>query len=249
MRPVSLGNTPTPIAPPSNPRVDLSANSTRPATPSSTTTDDFHPGGLQPPTAPGRPATTGLLPPTHLGAGLKRTQGAGEAVTLDRPIHWLYEMPVDVRPNSHFNPHRVSPVDGKVRPHRGIDLPAPEGTPIQAPMSGEIIAVTPNNGGAGNTIKLRDDYGRIHKFFHLSEFDTALGDRVDQGDVIGKVGTTGRSTGPHLHWEVWEDGSAVNPWTEIRGIGIQSREEMLKAIEKAGNTGTKKEGALPFNVE
>jgi murein DD-endopeptidase MepM/ murein hydrolase activator NlpD len=105
---------------------------------------------------------------------------------------------------------RVHPVLGGRRAHKGIDLAGPVGTPIYATADGVIskaewfssygLYVSIEHGGA-----LQTRYG------HMSRLNVANGQRVHKGDIIGFIGTTGRSTGPHLHYEVRVNGEAVNP--------------------------------------
>lgn len=87
--------------------------------------------------------------------------------------------------------------------HRGVDLAAPTGTPIQASASGRVtFARSGYNGGFGNLVIIAHNNGTETLYAHQSKIGTSVGARVDQGDVIGYVGSTGRSTGPHLHFEV-----------------------------------------------
>lgn len=97
-------------------------------------------------------------------------------------------------------------------PHPGVDIAAPEGTPIVAPDNGKITLVQPNNPSAGNYVEMVTSDGQRHRFMHMSKIETTLGDVVKKGDVIGRVGSTGFSTGNHLHWEKYaSSGQQVNP--------------------------------------
>lgn len=106
---------------------------------------------------------------------------------------------------------RHAPTAGASTYHRGNDFGAPEGTPLTAVSDG-TIRVIPNNGGAGNTVEIHHANGVVTKYFHLSRFGKLKSGKIKQGQVLGYVGTTGTSTGPHLHFEVHKNGNAVDPW-------------------------------------
>ena len=107
--------------------------------------------------------------------------------------------------------YRVHPVLHTVSMHTGIDYAAPTGTPIKATADGEVI-FKGWKGGYGNTVMIRHANGVETLYGHMSAFSPADG-RVRAGEVIGFVGTTGRSTGPHLHYEARVNGQPVNPTT------------------------------------
>jgi murein DD-endopeptidase MepM/ murein hydrolase activator NlpD len=128
---------------------------------------------------------------------------------------------------------RVHPVTGRRAAHKGIDLAAPTGTPIYATADGMIsraswfstygLYVAIEHGGQIQT-----------RYAHMSRLNVAEGQRVSKGDVIGYVGTTGRSTGPHLHYEVRVDGEAVNPVPYMNGGQIAHAETDV-ALGRGGN--------------
>ena len=107
---------------------------------------------------------------------------------------------------------RVHPILGYLRMHTGIDYAAPTGTPIHAPSDG-IVEFRGPKGGYGNTVILRHSDSMQTLYGHMSAFSSnaAPGQRVRAGDIIGFIGSTGRSTGPHLHYEVRLNGVPVNP--------------------------------------
>jgi len=137
--------------------------------------------------------------------------------------------PVDFRRiSSHFQPNRWHPVLGKKRPHRGVDYAAPTGTPVWAAGDGSVEFVG-RQGGYGKVIILRHGKRYSTLYGHLSRFRSGLrkGNSVNQGQVIGYVGSTGLTTGPHLHYEFRVDGRHVNPVTaELPGPEPMGRSQL-----------------------
>ncbi|MCP4704268.1 MAG: peptidoglycan DD-metalloendopeptidase family protein [candidate division Zixibacteria bacterium] len=117
---------------------------------------------------------------------------------------------------------RKHPVTGKESMHKGIDLRGNETTPVKAPANGKVIAVKSKDdgNGAGNRIHIRtiDAINEKHSFFHLSTMEAKQGQSVKRGETIGQVGNTGRSAGPHLHYEIRVKGNPVNPRTANSGL-------------------------------
>ena len=107
--------------------------------------------------------------------------------------------------------------------HKAIDIAAPAGTAVKAAMSGKVIAVTPGyNGGYGNTVEIDHGNGIITKYHHMQDGSISgmsVGQEVKAGQQIGKVGSTGKSTGPHLDFQVQKDGNFVDPRNYIPGYG------------------------------
>ncbi len=105
---------------------------------------------------------------------------------------------------------RSDPFRGTAAMHAGVDIPGPVGTPIYATADG-IVGRASWVGGYGNLVELDHGRGLQTRYGHLSKITVPAGTRVKRGDVIGLMGSTGRSTGSHLHYEVRMDGRAVNP--------------------------------------
>ncbi|MFV2082661.1 MAG: M23 family metallopeptidase [bacterium] len=106
--------------------------------------------------------------------------------------------------------YRTSPFTGRREMHKGVDVATRTGTPIIAPADG-IVIFAGREGGFGNMVVLDHGYGLVTRYAHNSTIDVKRSQKVNRGDVIAKVGNTGRSTGPHLHYEVLVNGVAVNP--------------------------------------
>jgi murein DD-endopeptidase MepM/ murein hydrolase activator NlpD len=106
---------------------------------------------------------------------------------------------------------RSDPFKGRAAMHAGIDLAGPIGTPIYATADATVGRSEYNSGGYGNLVELEHGHGIQTRYGHLSRSLVTAGQRVKRGDVIGLMGSTGRSTGSHLHYEVRIDGKAVNP--------------------------------------
>jgi murein DD-endopeptidase MepM/ murein hydrolase activator NlpD len=136
------------------------------------------------------------------------------------------------RVSSRFSYARKHPVTGKVRPHTGVDYAAPMGTPVVALGDGTVLSAG-WGGGGGNTIKIRHNSVYTTGYLHLSRFAKGIraGVRVQQGQVIGYVGSTGTSTGPHLDFRVWQNGQPINPLKMESPSAEPIKEEFKPALE------------------
>ena len=116
------------------------------------------------------------------------------------------------RISSGFSYARRHPVTRRVQPHTGVDYAAPKGTPVMSIGDG-VVTSRKYEGAGGNTVRIRHNSVYSTAYLHLSGYAKGLkvGQRVRQGEVIGYVGSTGRSTGPHLDFRVWKNGSPINP--------------------------------------
>ncbi len=126
-----------------------------------------------------------------------------------QPSNLLFDKPVNGPLSSPFGLRRF--FNGEERnPHSGLDFAAKAGTPIKTPAAGKVI-LTGNYFFNGNTVFVDHGQGLISMFCHLSKIDVTVGDELARGDVLGKVGSTGRATGPHLHWNVSLNDTRIDP--------------------------------------
>jgi len=121
---------------------------------------------------------------------------------LARPIY-------GIEINSDFGA-RIDPLNRKLAFHSGIDFAAPQGTPVHAPMAGTVLFAG-WRGAFGRLIELDHGNGITSRYAHLRKIKVKVGETVEFRETIGTVGSSGRSTGPHLHYEVWVDGKVQNP--------------------------------------
>jgi murein DD-endopeptidase MepM/ murein hydrolase activator NlpD len=112
--------------------------------------------------------------------------------------------------SSAFAAERVHPLLHLARPHEGIDVAAPMGAEIEAPAAGLVTDVKWED-GYGNLLTIDHGYGLVTRYAHCSKILVVRGQRVKRGQKIALVGSTGLSTGPHVHYEVWVNGHAVDP--------------------------------------
>ena len=125
--------------------------------------------------------------------------------------------PVPDPANSAFGTRSV--YNGEVHsPHAGADFLSPTGRPVQAPAAGRVVLADPLY-FTGNTVIIDHGLGLFSLFAHLSEMDVKVGDLVPSGEVLGKVGATGRVTGPHLHWTVRLNNARVDPLSLLYAVG------------------------------
>ncbi|HLR16699.1 MAG TPA: M23 family metallopeptidase [Alcanivoracaceae bacterium] len=115
--------------------------------------------------------------------------------------------------SSHFGQRR-DPFTGRIRYHRGVDFAAPTGTSVMA-TGGGIVTFAGVKNGYGVTVDVKHGNGMTTRYAHLRSIKTKKGEAVAAGEVIGTVGSTGRSTGPHVHYEVLKNGQQVNPATYL----------------------------------
>lgn len=124
---------------------------------------------------------------------------------------------------------RSDPFTKARKMHWGMDFTAPKGTPIYASGDGVIKRADNNASGYGKHIRIDHGYGYMTLYAHLSRYNVKRRQKVKRGDLIGFVGSTGRSEAPHLHYEVWKDGERINPINFYYGsLSAEEFENMLK---------------------
>lgn len=139
----------------------------------------------------------------------EKVRAAITGFTPDAPATLRLAQPVPGQRSSSFGLRRVFNGESR-RPHSGMDIAAPTGTPIKAPLAGRVVDV-----GSyffnGNNVVVDHGQGLMTMYCHLSKIRVELGQELKKGDVLGDVGATGRVTGPHLHWGVILNGNSVDP--------------------------------------
>ena len=136
---------------------------------------------------------------------LERVIGRTGEVVNALPLRW----PIRGRVNSEFG-RRSSPWGGAAERHDGLDISVPLGTPVMCPAPGRVV-VAGGGGDYGRHIMIDHGNGVRSLYGHMSKVDVRAGQLVEKGTVLGLTGSTGRSTGPHLHYELRVAGKAVNP--------------------------------------
>lgn len=136
------------------------------------------------------------------------------------------------RISSGFSYARLHPVHRVYRPHTGVDYAAPKGTPVRAVADG-VVTFRGWGGGGGNTLKIKHAGNLVTGYLHLSKFAAGInkGSRVSQGQVIGYVGSTGTSTGPHLDYRIWKNGTPINPLKVPQEPAEPIKKENMAAFE------------------
>lgn len=136
------------------------------------------------------------------------------------------------RISSGFSYSRLHPVHRVYRAHTGVDYAAPKGTPVRAVADG-VVTFKGWGGGGGNTLKIKHAGNLVTGYLHLSKFAAGInkGSRVNQGQLIGYVGSTGTSTGPHLDYRIWKNGTPINPLKVPQEPAEPIKKENMAAFE------------------
>lgn len=142
------------------------------------------------------------------------------------------------RISSKFSNARFHPVLKRYRAHHGVDYAAPAGTPVKSIGDGVIVAKAYQKGGAGNYIKIKHNSVYTTSYMHLLKFvpNLSVGQRVTQGQVIGYVGSTGLSTGPHLDFRVYKNGQPIDPLKMESPASNPVKEEVLPLFKEHAQT-------------
>ncbi|MGH9742396.1 MAG: M23 family metallopeptidase [Candidatus Acidiferrum sp.] len=151
-------------------------------------------------------------------AETKKLRAIFDTVTPERLWNGPFRVPLDgVFKGTNFGRRRV--LNGHPgSPHTGVDFPAPTGTPVHASQSGRVVLADPLF-FSGNTVIVDHGLGIYTFYCHFSEIDAKVGDAVKAGTVLGKVGATGRVTGPHLHWGLTVERARVNALGIVKVLG------------------------------
>ncbi len=157
--------------------------------------------------------TTPTEGPRSLLPGIRTNETNRTPVSLRLPIRGAIR--------SVFGPRR-DPINGRHRFHKGIDIAAPQGAPIQAAAAGTVV-FSGRNGGYGNMVMIEHADGRRTLYAHAEALFVKVGDRVSASQTIAAVGSTGHSTGPHVHFEVRVGDQAVNPFSALANDFVATR--------------------------
>ena len=126
---------------------------------------------------------------------------------------------------------RSDPFTKQRKMHWGMDFTAPRGTPVYASGDGVVVRADNNSSGYGNHIRIDHGYGYVSLYAHLFKYNVQKNQKVKRGDLIGFVGSTGRSEAPHLHYEIFKDDERINPLNFY--YGSLTPEEFSKLLERA----------------
>jgi len=150
----------------------------------------------------------------HIRSDQRMLKNSYTAKVDASPFIHLTNMPVTGVESTPFGAQRY--VNGEPRsPHSGIDIAAPEGTPVVTPLAGKVLVVS-NMYLNGNTVAIGHGHGLVSVFSHLKSASVKEGDWIDRDKQIGAVGKTGRATGPHLHWGIRFQKARINPYSILR---------------------------------
>ncbi len=144
-----------------------------------------------------------------------QTELRARSLHLDLPVQGTLTSPFGLR--RYFN-------EQPRKPHSGIDIAAPQGTPIKAPATGTVIT-TGHYFFNGNTVFIDHGQGLVTMYCHMDRIDVKPGQQVERGEVIGAIGMTGRVTGPHLHWSVSLNDARVDPALFVPALRTPTTEE------------------------
>lgn len=133
---------------------------------------------------------------------------------------------------------RHDPIDGGMRHHNGVDIAVPTGTKVKAISAGRVVE-SAARGGYGNLVTIEHAGGMVSLYGHNAQLEVKIGDRVEAGQTVALSGSTGRSTGPHLHFELWKNGVNVTQNYLDNGAGIPEVADSIRSY-------LSKDGSLVF---
>jgi murein DD-endopeptidase MepM/ murein hydrolase activator NlpD len=155
-------------------------------------------------------ASPSLLDPAVVAAERERINALRPTFTERRGWFGILQRPCGGTISSNFGTQRAYNDGPYTSYHGGVDLRGPTGTPVYAPADGTVVLAEPLT-VRGNALVLDHGWGMLTGYWHLSRIEVEVGQRVQQGDLVARIGNTGLSTGSHLHWEMWVGGVNVNP--------------------------------------
>ncbi|MEZ5853762.1 MAG: M23 family metallopeptidase [Hyphomicrobiaceae bacterium] len=150
-----------------------------------------------------------LLAMRLAAASLVFSQAAAAGATCNVTPFVALHRPVDLDVTAAFG-MRVHPLLGRQALHSGVDFAGPLGTPVRSASTGVVVTAA-YQGGNGNLVVLRHGDVFSTSYAHLARIDVKVGDCITAGQLLGRLGTTGLSSAPHLHFEVWKDDQAIDP--------------------------------------
>jgi murein DD-endopeptidase MepM/ murein hydrolase activator NlpD len=155
-------------------------------------------------------ASPSILDPAVVAAERERINALRPTFTERRRWSSVLQRPCGGTISSYFGTRRAYNDGPYTSYHGGVDLRGHTGTPVYAPADGIVVLAEPLT-VRGNALMLDHGWGVLTGYWHLSTIEVDVGQRVQQGDLIARIGSTGLSTGSHLHWEMWVGGVTVNP--------------------------------------
>ncbi len=165
---------------------------------------------------------TNLLDPAAIARDRERLDAARLTFTPDRQWTVPFERPCTGSISAYFGSHRSYNGGPYTSYHSGVDFRVPGGTPVHAAAAGTVVLAEPLTLW-GNAVVVDHGWGVVTGYAHLSKIEVEVGQRVERGELIARVGNTGLSTGSHLHWEMWVNGTSVNglQWLEDPSTWLQ----------------------------
>jgi len=147
-------------------------------------------------------------------------------------------LPVSGNITSYYG-SRIDPFTGQSKFHSGVDIGAKTGTNISNMLTGQVITKEYSK-SYGNTVVIKSENGLTQRYAHLSSFGNfSIGDILSVGSSVGKVGSTGRSTGSHLHYEILKDGKTVNPLSLLNNVTTLNTSSLINSVSESDDFATK----------
>ena len=168
-------------------------------------------------------------------------------VVLQRSVTGRPDMPIVGRVSSHFTSSRLHPLLSIWRPHHGVDIAAPEGTLVRPVVQGRVVKVA-RNLGFGLFVEVDHGGGVGTRYAHLREVRVRVGQQVRPGMTIGKSGSSGFASGPHLHYEVMKYGQPVDPMA-FRLVVLERVPSSIERVAEKPDSSRLQESALPGDLQ